>query len=156
MNPGLCIFNHNYYTFMSNECKVLFVDTRLSSSNCCSDCAPAASTPICCICCNAIWMDVEIKITYVCEDNVLIESVSVSCTGWDGKPQNNREGPETGGGLWVPPTPLCQRNPVQTSKWLAWMHTLHGTYCAAHIRPAIWPFFKHGLGYGTFVPSVSC
>lgn len=46
-----------------------------------------------------IWKDVEIKITYVCEDNFLIESVSVSCTGWDGKPQNNREGPETGGGL---------------------------------------------------------
>lgn len=113
-------------------------------------------TSVICICCNAIWLDVEIKITYVCEDNVLIESVSVSCTGWDGKPQNNREGPETGGGLWVPPTPLCQRNPVQTSKWLAWMHTLLGTYCSAHIHPAIWPFFKHGLGYGTFVPSVSC
>lgn len=113
-------------------------------------------TSVICICCNAIWLDVEIKITYVCEDNVLIESVSVSCTGWDGKPQNNREGPETGGGLWVPPTPLCQRNPVQTSKWLAWMHTLLGTYCTAHIHPAIWPFFKHGLGYGTFVPSVSC
>lgn len=53
----------------------------------------------------------------------LIMTVSLFLTGRHGQPQNNREGPETGRGLWVPRTPLCQRNPVQTSKSLTQRRT---------------------------------
>lgn len=62
-------------------------------------------------------------------------TVSLFLTGRHGQPQNNREGPETGRGLWVPRTPLCQRNPVQTSKSLTQRRTytplISDTHCTS-------------------------
>lgn len=52
----------------------------------------------------------------------LTVTLSLFLTGRHGQPKNNREGPETGGGIRVPSTSLCQRNPVQTSKSVTERH----------------------------------
>lgn len=67
------------------------------------------------------------QLIFTCSKNTikeyeLIVTMSLLLTGRHGQPQNNREGPETGRGLRVPATPLCQRNPVQTSKSLTESH----------------------------------